>query len=177
MTQAILAAMRVSPPLAYTLLLCVAACGSESSEPPEEHTEEIAAGCGFPRPCRELTIDCGTSQDPAVCPEDYSPETRCALEQLAADGQFAARIDTTEYNMTDEQHFDVVFDGRGFAVRQRWDDGVPVGPPEKCILRMKEYYSLCLSAANSDPLHSSCKVALDWFADCEHVAGLECPTP
>ena len=141
----------------------------------DDVAEQFAAGCGFPRPCADASIDCGSAFEPAVCTQDYSPQIKCALEKLAAGEGFALKVDVSNYNAENEQYH-IVFDGKGGAARQHWA-GLPFGSPQKCDLLPKEKFAECLAVANDDPLHSECMVVFNWMPNCVGGDDVVCPAP
>ena len=135
--------------------------------------DQLAQGCGFERPCGTVTIDCGDEGDPKPCPQPYAAELTCALEKLAAGEAFALHINAANY-VKENADYDVVFDGKGGAVRQ-YVPGVALGFPAKCSLLSKEMFAACLTVANDDPMHTTCAIAFNWFLDCSDGADVTCP--
>ena len=141
--------------------------------------DELAEGCGFKRPCADVRLNCGDDSWSEDCTADYSKETQCALDQLAAGEAFALRFDL---NNGEVEWFDLVFDGEGGAVRQHWleDPGnlesAPVGPPEACTLISVDMFQNCITVPNDDSLHGQCMLLDNWFTGCEADPALMCPT-
>lgn len=142
--------------------------------------DELAEGCGFPRPCEDVRLNCGPDWWTEDCTEPYTSEAQCALERLAAGEGFALLFDLNGLH-GEEEWYHIVFDGEGGAIRQLWlnDPGTlensPVGSPEHCTLVATEVFDNCLTVPNDDPAHAACMLLDTWFVGCEDALAPTCP--